>query len=531
MRQKREWMRESCMLVLGFAVAVGGSSACGGFRSCQDNLTCTPSESELDRQEQSEASALAEAAANPSGGGAAGAPSGLGIPEDEEQESLGATDSTTERELPADYCVVGDPRCSGVVPIYLSPEGQAGASGSEVDPVGSLERALELAAQTSGVIFACDGDYDVELGSLNIPPGTIIRGGYSCGQWQASLGRTRFLAETSRGHAIRDAKDIVLSALEFVAPTAQEPGQSSIGLRVVNSQNLRLDHVAIEAGRGADGAEVSGYIRRAESGTPGEHGTVACGRNLGASGVVTICEGQQLGPVSARGGHGGSEFFPSGEAGADAAETASSRGRGGRGVDAAKMTTCSNGGRGVDGDDGVSGEGASDWGSLTADGEYAVAPGTPGFEGEIGHSGGGGGGGPYYQASVCSRADGTLSSSGGSGGAGGCPGKGGQAGKSGGASLGLVLLNSSASLTNLQVRVAQGGAGTPGVAGQSGGYGGTGGMNASFGVEPYHRACAGGPGGEGGHGGTGGPGAGGPSVALVAQGSSVVQEAVLSRLP
>ena len=177
---------------------------------------------------------------------------------------------------------------------------------------------------------------------------------------------------------------------------------------------------------------------------------------------------------------------------------------------------------------------ANIWGSFDTT-SWMPSSGGVGGSGNVGSGGGGGGaGGP------CADVYGTWCTwipqwgfPGGGGGGGGCGGIGGPGGQQGGASIPLVLFNSSVTLVPDQNSMIPGPGGRGGDGGQGGiggpgGAGGPGGSNASacgFYDPSISTGWAGfgGPGGDGGQGGAGSGGAGGnggPSIGIALLGGS-----------
>jgi hypothetical protein len=167
--------------------------------------------------------------------------------------------------------------------------------------------------------------------------------------------------------------------------------------------------------------------------------------------------------------------------------------------------SCTVGNAGAAGGAGMAG--AAGTGVLSATG-WTAGPGGPATAGGPGQGGGGGG--------SAGDVGEEIPGGGGGGGAGGCGGNGAAGGGSGGASIGVALIDSSASFDGVTLSPGAGGAGARGTAGEAAQAGGAGGLAPSVVIflNEITEACPGGAGGPGGGGGGGGGGAGGPSVGI-----------------
>lgn len=99
---------------------------------------------------------------------------------------------------------------------------------------------------------------------------------------------------------------------------------------------------------------------------------------------------------------------------------------------------------------------------------------------------------------------------------------GGNVGNGGGASLALVSVNATSTLTSTVIRTADGGAGGEGAPGQLGQEGGNGNLSGGIG------ACSGGEGGDGGRGGSGGGRRGGHSLGIAYAGTAPARDETVS---
>lgn len=434
-----------------------------------------------------------------------------------------------------------DSDCDGVdgnadSSVFVSATGRADGAGTRTDPVATITQGISLAASTSRThVLVANGDYS---DAVVLEEGVAIVGGYDATTWQRSDSRARVRAASPvlRGSDI--AEPTLVLSLDFEATDATEPGTSSIAALLVQSSGVRLERVALTAGRGADGADGVTPSRppQAAMGTMGGNG-VRSGTCV--SGEVEPTPGGGGAPSSGcgcgNGGRGGlagdfwrnTTLIPA-TAGTHGCEPAwcdplrlcNATMPGGPGSGGIGGRTGSDGPGGAPGSDGA---GAEPLGNFSADG-YLPADGASGGVGGPGAGGGGGGGGTgcaIDHDGYCRGAGGA----GGGGGAGGCGGAGGLGGGGGGASIALYLWESTPTLVRVAIRAADGGAGGNGALGGEGGLGGIGGP----GGQPYrpggaNPACltgtptaggVGGLGGAGGRGGGGGGGTGGPSIGIL----------------
>jgi hypothetical protein len=337
-------------------------------------------------------------------------------------------------------------------------------------------------------------------------------------------------------------------------------GEASVALLLTNSTGLTLSHDVIASGKGANGAigtsrngSTGGYGRYSSSNSggaggkacnantplnsPGDGGKGADYQQLASSGCFALCKCDNNNYPASLGQKGQSSGTVEGGGGA---------GRGGAGC------MCDpNGGNAGEGGTGTNGSPGTCSASVASrnpdtKGTFNGITWTPnrGGDGSVGQvgSGGGGGGsggfGVFYR--LFEKAIDYPGSPGGGGGGGGCGGPGGQGGQQGGASIPVVLANSSTITIDAANALIPG----PGGAGGTGGGGGKGGAGGS-GVTGgrFQRwiisgaACNGtvpGYGGTGGNGGQGGAGSGGaggnggPSFAIALVNSPPLSIAGLS---
>lgn len=454
---------------------------------------------------------------------------------------------TSDVDLPDD--LFDDANCDGVdgqadAGLFVDPlngSDDAGTPGTRESPLRTLRHALAVLRAADGGpgrLYLAGGAYDEAGLELAVP--VSLHGGYVPGThaWTRSRTNPSRLNGGTVGLTVRNLTDagIVLEYVHVNSADAVTAGEPSIALRMVDTSGVRLRHMVLEAGLGApgqDGAD-GGTGNVGKDGEPGTDAEGAATGNSGPGGTNTCNPGGvRSGGLGATG-----VSKQDGGPGAPGLPTALG-GQGGVGGFSGNIfcngpqTQCScnsdpgtDGGTGTQGEVGEAGGAGSGRGELSGETWRPTADqtGGTGGVGEAGAGGGGGGGGGSCFVAAASVAG---SGGGGGGGAGGCGGTGGTGGKGGGASISLLLLESSVSVeegTSLTTRGGgrggRGGNGGGGGAGGAGGPGGTGTSNniSSAGGTQYTTSGGnggpGGTGGNGGNGGAGGGGAGGPSVGV-----------------
>lgn len=382
--------------------------------------------------------------------------------------------------------------------------------GTQAAPVKSLTRAIELAAEGPGRVYACA---EIWTDPIVVPGHVSLHGGFDCaaGWTFQGAGFNEFRATLRTGPDQIAVTWIdggkggapLLTDFEVQAADAAKPGGSSLALLVRDDLPLTIEFCRIEAGDGANGlggipADMAGI-----PGLPGNVGADACSAAVSKGGAPP--ELACAAGVS-KGGAGGDSSTMTAANGADGGPVSGpSGGNGGLGEQSAPA--CTSGQLGAHGADGAFGLGGSGDGRLTADGfvGYSGQDGQPGAPGQ----GGGGGGATFGKAAVCGAAS-PGGAAGGSGGTGGCGGKGGGGGQGGGASIAIATRGQKnhGVCKNTDLKVGKGGKGGDGGYPTSGGIGGgpSAGGNGAGSIKP---GCWGGAGGNGGKGGWGGGGAGG----------------------
>lgn len=364
---------------------------------------------------------------------------------------------------------------------FVSPSGDDGNDGTKAKPYKTLGRALQ-GVRTR--IVVCEGEY---AGSVDVTRSVEIYSGVTCDFTKAG-GKAKLVASKA-AYGIKIEKvagPVVLADLDVVGMNGAAPSESSVGVFVSESGNVKLLRSRVEAGDGADApaARDGSFTFPADTMLKGANAddkmTGLPGDDTGGAGGST---GTCPGGGNSKGGDGGNASLQGGDA--------TPRPPGGA---KGAVGDCTAAGAGLPGDLGPPGQsrsGAVAPASLTPSG----LTGNKGQDGAAGTIGGGGGGGFGF------------SGAGGGGGAGGCGGQGGFGGGAGGSSIAVLSFASTVALegTELIAKVAKpGGAGGKGQTGQLGGARGTG----------SGMACNGGNGAKGGDGGGGGGGAGGIAAGI-----------------
>ncbi|HSN99832.1 MAG TPA: hypothetical protein VLS89_16160 [Candidatus Nanopelagicales bacterium] len=399
-------------------------------------------------------------------------------------------------------------------------------AGTKLQPVRSIQHAIELASAGHSRVYACAEEFRE---AVDLPPGVELWGGLDCIDGWRHVGNDRktTLATSAGEIPLRvtgNGPGSIVADIRAEAADATEPGGSSIAMLVLPDASVEILRSELVAGHGAPGLRgEDGSSTPAKAGTPGNSGANACSADvvLGGAPVETVC-GDAI-SVGAQGGAGYISSGADGEDGQPEPSPSTGHGLGGVGMNDSTLT-CINGMNGHTGRSGDHGLGAKGPGRLTISG-WEGEKGQDGGDGEPAQGGGGGGG----------RAGGNIrcgfgidkgGAGGGGGGGGGCGGKGAKGGGFGGASIGLVSLSPGVSARSITIVTGNGGDGGNGGFPQFGGAGGARGLGGSH-FYGAATGCNGGPGGSGGHGGFGGGGLGGPSIGIAhLAGAPVAQEDV-----
>jgi hypothetical protein len=405
--------------------------------------------------------------------------------------------------------------------VFVAPDALAGGTGTKEQPFSTFtEAALALKLDKNPKrIFACTGTVQ-EQDTVTLVGGVQVIGGFEACSGGATnwtwagkdpTKNTRLRGVANKPALIFDGGDNGLDHVDVEAPSADVPGASSIAVIVdsaAGAASIDIKSATLTAGdaaAGAPGIDLGGNPDI--NGLDGKPGVAACDVGAVHAGGTAVtgpaCLGGEM-SISGIGGVGNAAGQDGGQGG-DGTPGNPPAGAGGKGED---NTACANGADGAKGADGVHGAGAAADGTISAAGFAGVA-GADGVKGAVGQ--GGGGGGAARGANLVLCPGGALNvpgASGGSGGTGGCGGEGTTGGQGGGSSIGLIVLNATATFENATMSIGKGGAGGKGGNGQPGGNSGAGAAGGA-GNGSAKKGCAGGSGGAGGNGGSGGGGRGG----------------------
>ena len=393
-------------------------------------------------------------------------------------------------------------------------------AGTRAKPMKTIHSAVVAAYRFKGDVYVAAGMYRT---SVDVASNASLYGGFNSTTWLRDISTNVTTIEggstavTANGANNLTIEGFTIRARDGIGP--ELASLNSVGVELFNSVGIKLTHNTIIAGNGAAGT--TKVTPQAPSGTDGNHGGAPSGLTGGGGGFGGDT------PVESRGGKGGDggtgPGFIVGDAGSPGSGT--SPGSGGLGgfpciyysgakTDKGCGPLATPGGAGSVG---ASGSDAASAGPANLFPRFGAGDG--GNIGTFGTNGSGGGGGggsgvcQYWslqnlgtkQYPIFAFLPSFRGGAGGSGGgAGGVGGYGGAGGTGGGASIGLLLVASTAVLIDNSIITGNGGVGGDGGRGGAGGAGGAPGT-ASSGVCQYHAA----PGGRGGMGGTGGSGGGG----------------------
>ncbi len=386
---------------------------------------------------------------------------------------------------------------------YVSTTGSDLADGSATAPFRTIQKAVDSAegAFIRKHVYIAAGVYEENV--TVVGPVSLIGGFSTDGAWTYSetnvttiVAMGKVAGRTIAIDAVDVSQEAWFASLTLVAGAEVQTsdGVDEYGVKCSKCPGLGLYRLDVSVGPGGNVTEVPVGANGANGGNggagsyvgmPGAGGVSACGREGGAGGMGGSISSGYAGDPGNIVGEGG------GAGGAGGVSTWAGDGGNGAGC------TVSGQDRG----------GAQTVGSVVS-GYWLGTAGTTGEAGCSGHGGGGGGGGRGYYGEYPEYGGG-----GGGGGAGGCAGAGGPGGKAGGASLGVLLDQSTgARIENCVISTSD--AGDGGVGG-TGGTGGTGGLGGPWtnGESGYYSG-EGGIGGQGTNGGKGGGGAGGVSYAV-----------------
>ncbi len=415
------------------------------------------------------------------------------------------TCDATARDLPDDD--FEDTNCDGIDgdasrAVFVSPDGDDLAAGTQDDPVATINAGIELAQEGGLDVYVCNGEYDREVRLESI--GVNIYGGYDCkSDWKRVRDRAVVRPQVGVPLTIRDVSGVTIERIVFRALNNESEEGSSIAAAIVDSEDVELRRVELESGRagsGKDGTDGKSWTSAARKGDDGNRAT-GCGSVFCATGgtgghtteAYTCPDGTKT-----RGGPGSRGEYADGTGPQNGAASL---------LGAPGGTSSDRSGTDGDGGDvGAHGQvSTKEVGTFTGVIYEPVNAGGEGGDGETGQGGGGGRGSPRgCVGDLCY----TAGHGGGQGGNGGCGGRPGTGGTGGGGSFGLVIVGSEVSLTWARILTGDGGVGG------AGGEGGPGQVGGDPGAGYGSLAGDGGRGGDGGKGGAGGPGGGGPSIGI-----------------
>ncbi len=420
--------------------------------------------------------------------------------------------------------------------VYVSPQGN--------DSTGCGQQPGSACKTIQQGIRNCKGEdcgVLIRYGIYNLPAALDLTDGVSVYGSCVFDGEDHKYRSTILGRPAIRANNInkptTVHGFVIMGTSAANPAEASIAIVISNSKGLALNHDVVASGRGGDGSNAAPGANGFSGGT----GHFPIGNSGGVGGQACPANSP---PQSAGEGGRGADFqqlyshcfgsscdcdnnnYPAslGKMGQDSGGVRGGDG-GGRGTSGCRCVHASGGsGDGPPGKGGNPGACASTGGKPDSNNKGAFngtvwvpTRNSTGSAGEVGSGGGGGGsGGMGVFAALFSKTIDYPGKPGGGGGGGGCGGGGGLGGLQGGASIPLVLFNSSIiGLANANAFVpgpgGRGGTGGPGGKGGSGGEGSTGAVGRERQISGTCNGTVPGTGGKGGTGGQGGAGSGGAS--------------------
>ena len=401
--------------------------------------------------------------------------------------------------------------------VFVAEKGDDAGDGSRAKPFKTITHGLEVGKATKRRVYVCRGTYKEALVLLDAIP---IIGGLECATpaWDIGTGRSRVESPTSPAARAENVTTTTrVDRLEVIAPDATDPSGSSIALLAKGSPGLQIVGARFVAGKGADGAsgaDVPALTQANPNGGNGfieqvcvDAGCVPKPASLGGSGACAGAAGHD----AENGGAGGTGGVYTAILDPETITGYFWRVYGGIAANAAKPGEARTGAAGDGGEDGAPAREAFAF----AQDAFEPANGNKGADGSGGKGGSGGNGGrPITEAKARYPGSwhGFLAAG---GGAGGCPGLAGGEGKGGGASVGLVLLESPATIATTEIVAGAGGRGGAGSLGPTPLAGGAPGSNFSM-----QATAAGQPGGRGGFAGMSTSGNGGPSIGIAHRGAA-----------
>lgn len=414
----------------------------------------------------------------------------------------------------------------GLRSVFVSEaSGRADGAGTFADPVDTIGAALAVAELEDKSLVLIDGGTYTE--SVTLASGIGLLGGFNAAAGWIRDGSIAAVQGGSTAVLGDGVTGVLLEQLQIEAAAGAAAGESSYGVRLIDSSDITIKDSSVQAGDGADGTS-GGMGANGTDGVDGGDGDRGCESSTGFCGTCSrpdpgtggtgaVCHGGTGGSGGAGGTPGkGTGMGTTGSDGTNGTGDGGSAirgfgGDGGFGGDNDPGESGEDGSDGRPGAEGTAGAAAAEFGTgVTA---YIGAAGSAGGAGGGGAGGGGGGGGGGTDL-ACDAYGGA----GGGGGGGGCPGAGGEGGTGAGGSFAIWLANTDLVLEATAIGTGSGGSGGAGGLGGLGGLGGEGGDGGSGSnrdlVGDSGPGGDGGAGGIGGNGGSGGGGGGGPSIGV-----------------
>lgn len=404
--------------------------------------------------------------------------------------------------------------------IFVAANGAPGAAGTRAAPVSTISEGITLAKAAKKRVYVCAGTYTE---ALELLPGVSIVGNMDCAtdpaKWTISQANALVASPTSPAITAREINvPTRIDGLDVIAPAGNDTEPSSIGLLAVNSTGLTFVGGKIEAQRGANGKNAAvpeGFVQRTDRAPGGASfigGCVlgvfpyaACSESAfytSPSKVANINLSRPANPV----GEGGKISCMLG--GSPILDSTGGNGGAGRLIgkvdDILRAPNAGLPGTPATTPAPPAGGQSSAGGVFSADG-YGPGNGEKGNQVVVTSASGSGGTGVADNQGAY-----TFGSSGAGGGAGGCPGRSAEGGYGGGASMAVLSTRSPLRFEKMTLMAAAGGNGGEG----------------NFGAPPTPGQAAVGNGMSGANGVPAGPsghGAGGPSIAIVHDGTAPIQ--------
>lgn len=378
----------------------------------------------------------------------------------------------------------------GGAKLYVSNAGDDNNPGTRALPMATINAAIQAAPASGADVFVGAGTY-TESGSapLNLRSKVNLHGGYDPATWTRDPATFPTILEGGGVATVSSISSSGADSLSIDGFTIVAVVSNAALVDMAGSVEVEISNNQFTVAKGADGLALDGPLAPGLDGHPGRFGSDAgeCPVFGGAGGAGNPHRGGAGGLGGSAGGiEGGRGEGPDG----------GSVGRGGQiGADG---TDGSNGGDGAPGTDGAGGAG---FGRMFTN-FYVPADGEFGGDGTDGSGAGGGGGG----------------------GGGGAKGRSPGFGFGGGASIAMMVRQDSrVSVHDNVITTGGGGKGGGGPAGKPGGIGGAGRPGGAR-FLTLAKGGDGGNGGDGGDGGAGGGGGGGPSIGVVLEEGSTLEQ-------